>query len=78
MIKLNKKSSFKWCYFPGENQNKKMENEAGMWLAEHRSVFIYVSLNLRGQIALSQCFSLSFYINAKDGDSGKKQLHHKC
>lgn len=37
-----------------------------------------MSLNLRGQIALSQCFSLSFYINAKDGDSGKKQLYHKC
>lgn len=41
-------------------------------------ICIYVSLNLRGQIALSQCFSLSFYINAKDGDSGKKQLYHKC
>lgn len=48
-----------------------MENEAGMWWAEQGSIFIYMSLNLRGQITPCWCFSLPSYVNAKDGDSEK-------
>lgn len=46
-----------------------MGNEAGIWWAKQGSIFTYMSLNLRGQITPCQCFSLPFYINAKDGDS---------